>query len=63
MNHIKNYRVEAKLTQQELSKRSGVPIQTLRDWEQGAKKPTNVYQIYKVASALGCTIEDLIVFD
>ena len=63
MNNIKRYRTSQNLSQIELSNLSGVPVQTLRDWEQERKEPTNVYQIHKVAKVLGCTIEQLIVFE
>ena len=42
------------------SRRSGVPIRTLESWSRRINIPRDVYQLYKVAQALGCHIEDLI---
>lgn len=60
MNRIENLRKNAELSTAELSRRSGVPRRTLDDWEHGRRKPRDVYQLKKVADALGCKIEDLI---
>lgn len=61
-NYVREKRLEKGLTHSQLAEKSGVPSRTIQDWEYGAKPPTNVYQIYKVAKALGCTIEELIEF-
>lgn len=53
-------RKEQGISRQELSRRSGVPIRTLEGWSSRARLPRDVYQLLKVAKALGCQIEDLI---
>lgn len=61
-NNVREKRMEKGLTQSELAKKSGVPVRTIQDWEYGVKPATNVYQIHKVAKALGCKIEHIIDF-
>ncbi len=43
---IKTLRRVLKLTQEEFSKRYGIPLGTLRDWEQGAKEPDTTAKSY-----------------
>lgn len=57
--NLKEYRQKAGLSQVDLSELSGVPVGTLRDWEQGRKPPTDVRKIYAVAKMLGVSIEEL----
>lgn len=52
--------IEAGISRTELSKRSGVPLVTLDQWARRVRLPRDVYQLHKVAQALGCHIEDLI---
>lgn len=52
--------IEQSLTRKELSIRSGVPLPTLEAWSRRLRLPRDVYQLNKVAQALGCHIEDLI---
>ena len=52
--------VEQGISRKELSRRSGVPIRTLESWSRRINIPRDVYQLYKVAQALGCQIEDII---
>ncbi len=47
----------------EISETSGVPYRTLQNWIAGVRTPRDVYQIEKVARALGCTIYDIIEFE
>lgn len=60
MTKIEHLRKSAELSTAELSRRSGVPRRTLDDWEHERRKPRDIYQLKKVADALGCKIEDLI---
>ena len=51
--------VDAGITRRELAQMSGIPYVTI---DQGARRkrlPRDVYQLYKVAQALGCSIEDI----
>jgi putative transcriptional regulator len=43
---VKTLRRVLKLTQEEFSKRYGIPLGTLRDWEQGAKEPDTAAKSY-----------------
>jgi len=52
--------IEMGISRTELSRRSGVPIRTLEAWSRRINIPRDVYQLYKVAQALGCHIEDII---
>lgn len=62
-NRIKELREAAGMSRQELAERSGVPWRTIDDWVAGRRKPKDVYQLKKVADALGCKIEDLIIWE
>ena len=52
--------VEQGISRLELSRRSGVSPRTLEAWGKRIRIPRDVYQLYKVAKALDCQIEDLI---
>lgn len=60
MNHIKQLRENLNMSRADLAKESGVPARTIDDWENERRKPRDVYQLKKIADALGCYIEDLI---
>lgn len=63
MNKITQKRTETRISRSELSRRSGVPLRTLEDWEHERTVPTNVYQLAKIAKVLNCRIESLICFE
>ena len=52
--------VEAGISRRELAQRSGIPYVTIDQWTRRKRLPRDVYQLYKVAKALDCQIEDLI---
>lgn len=60
MNNIKKLREEKNYSRAELSRKSGVPARTIDDWENSRRKPRDIYQLKKVADALGVKIDDLI---
>ncbi len=60
MNKIKDKREAAGISRAVLSRTSSVPLRTLEAWEYGVNIPRDVYQLYKIANVLNCTIEDLI---
>lgn len=60
MSKIKNAREISGISQQELAEKSGVPVGTIRGWEQGRRIPRDVYQLKKISLVLCCTIDDLI---
>ena len=63
MTKIEERRKAAGMSRSELSRQSGVPLRTLEEWEAGRRVPRDVYQLAKVAKALNCLIEDLIVLE
>ena len=63
MTKIEERRKAASMSRSELSRQSEVPLRTLEEWEAGRRIPRDVYQLAKVAKALNCLIEDLIVLD
>lgn len=62
---LKTLREQVGLTQQELSNKSGVNIQTLRKYEQGTKNINNarLKTILKLAITLNCNISDILTDD
>lgn len=63
MTKIEERRKAAGMSRSELSRQSDVPLRTLEEWEAGRRIPRDVYQLAKVAKALSCLIEDLIVIE
>lgn len=67
-NNVRELRNEKGLSRAELSRLSQIPIRTLECWEADEasashRVPRDVYQIKKVADALGVRIEEVINFD
>ena len=60
MTPIDRRLVDMGMTRATLSKLSGVPVRTLENWSSRTRKSPNVYQFYRVAKVLGCSIEDLL---
>jgi len=46
MSRVKLLRVRLHLTQEQFSKRYGIPLTTLRDWEQNRSEPDRAVQSY-----------------
>ena len=63
MIYLRSKRIKANLSQQELSERSGIPQQTISTIESGARKNIGVETLLPIATALGCTIDDLLTDD
>lgn len=59
LDRLKSVREEKKLTQQQLSDLSGVPIATIQKQEQGIQKDASLSIAAPLAAALGIAIEDL----
>jgi transcriptional regulator with XRE-family HTH domain len=55
-------REEARMTQREASQRSGIPLQTLRTWEQGKNVP-RVDLAMRLARTLGVDMNTLLGFE
>lgn len=60
MTPIDRMCVAAGMSRRELAAKSGVPYITLDQWARRVRTPRDVYQLRKVARALGCAIEDLL---
>ena len=60
MTPIDRRLVDIGMTRATLSKLSGVPVRTLENWSSRTRKSPNVYQFYRVAKVLGCSMEDLL---
>lgn len=59
MTNIDRKCVEQGMTRKALAAKSGVPLRTLEAWGVRRRLPRDVYQLHKVAKALGCHIEDI----
>lgn len=57
-HRLKVARAEARMTQEDLSRVSGVSVMTIANTERGESSPT-FENAYKLAEALGCTPNDL----
>ena len=60
MTPIDRKLVESGMTRATLARESGVPLRTLENWAKRTIKSPNVYQFYRVAKVLGCSMEDLL---
>nr|WP_325222453.1 helix-turn-helix transcriptional regulator [uncultured Oscillibacter sp.] len=60
MTPIDRKLVEAGMTRATLARLSKVPLRTLENWSKRTIKSPNVYQFYRVAQVLGCSVEDLL---
>ena len=60
INHLKDLRTEAKLTQAELADRVKVSRKTINTVENGVFVPSSIVAL-KIARALGCSVEELFV--
>lgn len=56
---IRSYRKKKLLTLEELAQKSGVSRVNINRYELGTVEP-KVINAYKIARALGCTVEDLL---
>ena len=57
---LQKMRERRKLTQEELSRASGIKQQTISAIESGKNKCPRVDTLYALAKALKCTVDDLI---
>ena len=58
---LEEIRTKRKLNQRELSDASGVPQPMISDIESGNVKNPTIKTLFKLSSALKCTVDDLIV--
>jgi transcriptional regulator with XRE-family HTH domain len=57
---LREFRLRAGLTQEDLASRSGVLIGTVRNWEQGSRSPEALLILYRLAQALSLPMEDFV---
>jgi transcriptional regulator with XRE-family HTH domain len=57
---LREFRLLAGLTQEDLAARSGVLIGTVRNWEQGSRSPEALLILYRLAQALSLPMEDFV---
>jgi transcriptional regulator with XRE-family HTH domain len=57
-NRLQRLRLEAEMSQSELARAAGVPVGTLRNWEQDRRIP-RLDTARDVAKALGVSLDDL----
>lgn len=64
-NRIKEARTEKGLSRRELAELSGLHYNKISDYENGYYKTENITvgNLYRLAKALGCKLDDLIVAD
>lgn len=62
MSKLKEIREQKRMTQSELSEKSGVNLRMIQYYEQGAKdiKKGNVMAVLSLADALGCDVREII---
>lgn len=59
---LKARREAAGISQAELAKKTGISVRVIQNYEQGTR-PLNgarAITVYRLAKALGCTVEDLL---
>lgn len=56
---LKELRTANNMTQQELSKKSGIPQNTISMIENGQRTNPGVETLYPLCAALGCTLSDM----
>ena len=57
---LKEMRERAGMTQAELSTEVGIPVRTISYWENGRALGMSAENLRKVATALGCTIDEIV---
>lgn len=57
---LKALRKQKGFSQEELSKVSGIPVMTIRSWEQGSRTARDIYVIERFCNALEISIDDLL---
>jgi len=62
MNRLKYLRESVKLSQSELAKKSGLPLRTIQEYEQGRRKLSgiSIERAKPLSDALSVNIEDLL---
>ena len=57
--NLKRLRQAAGLTQESFAGKAGVPVATVRNWEQGRREP-KLAQLSRLAAVLGVGVEELV---
>lgn len=61
VDKIRHIREEKHITSEKLATMTGMPIQTLADWEQHRHSPVRVNDLQNIAIALNCYLYDFVV--
>ena len=61
VDKIRHIREEKHITRERLATMTGIPIQTLADWEQHRHSPVRVNDLQNIAIALDCYLDDFVV--
>lgn len=61
VDKIRHIREEKHITREKLATMTGIPIQTLADWEQHRHSPVRVNDQQNIAIALDCYLDDFVV--
>ena len=61
VDKIRHIREEKHITREKLAAMTGIPIQTLADWEQHRHSPVRVNDLQNIAIALNCYLDDFVV--
>jgi transcriptional regulator with XRE-family HTH domain len=56
---LKEAREKAGLTQESLAEKTGLPLRSIQNWEQGHRTP-KVHALAGIARALGCSLDSLV---
>jgi len=59
--NIKKYRRKSALSQDKLSKLAGITLHTITKIESGATPDPRVATVKKIADALGCSVDELLI--
>ena len=60
VDKIRHIREEKHITREKLATMTGIPIQTLADWEQHRHSPVRVNDLQNIAIALDCYLDDFV---
>ena len=58
VDKIRHIREEKHITREKLATMTGIPIQTLADWEQHRHSPVRVNDLQNIAIALDCYLDN-----
>lgn len=60
MQRIAEIRKERGISQKALSEATGIPQGYLSELENGKKNNPSIFKLFRIATALGCSVDDLV---